>query len=70
MGLKRKSGEALGGRHDQKTAEMRGFFGVGGASTVGLKGLQGAFPALHLPPRSYQRSGAGPQDFESVGGEA
>lgn len=66
MGLKRKSDEALGGRHDRKTAEMRGFVAVGGASTMGLKGLQGAFPALHLPPRSYQRSGAGPQNSESL----
>ncbi len=66
MGLKRKSGEALDGRIDRKTAEMRGFFAVGGASTMGLKGLQAAFPALHLPPRSFQRSGAGPQSSESL----
>lgn len=66
MGFKRKSGEALGGHHDRKTAEMRCFWSVGGASSMGFKGLQAAFLALHLPPRSYQRSGAGPQKSESL----
>lgn len=37
---------------------------------MGLNGRHGPSQALHLPPRSYQRSGAGPQNFESVGGEA
>lgn len=66
MGLQRKTGEALGGRRDRKTAEMRRFGAIGGASTMGFKGLQAAFPALHLPPRSFQRSGAGPQSCESL----
>lgn len=70
MGLMHKSVEALACRFTRKAAEMRGSSSLGRASTPGLKGPHDVSPALHLPPRSFQRSGAGPQNFESVGVEA
>lgn len=70
MGLMLKSVEALIGRIGWKGAEIRHSCAPIRASIIGLNGLQVLPPALHLPPRSYQRSGVGPQKFESVGGEA
>lgn len=70
MGLMLKSVEALIGRSGVKPAEIRHSCTPIRASNMGLNRLQVLPPALHLPPRSYQRSGAGPQKFESVGGEA
>lgn len=70
MSLTRKTVEALIGRSGRKPAEIRHSCAPIRASIMGLTGLQMLPPALQLPPRSYQRSGAGPQKFESVRGEA